>query len=101
MIKQVQKKVDNSEKALIMTEINRDEVKIITNSGIFQDISEEIKKLHNGREIKTEMAIARVTDIHVQTDKNNVPFLIKTEFRVNNLVTRIQHKAVLHTSLSL
>ena len=100
VVKQVQKKIDDSEKALIMTEINKEEIKIITNSGNFKAIFEEVNKLKTGNELVSEIANARVTDQHAQTDKNGVPFMIKTEFRVTDIATGFQQKAVLHSYIT-
>ena len=83
-----------------MTEVNSEEVKIITNSGNFKYISEEVLKLQIGGEIKNDIATARVQDIHTQTDKNGIPFMVKTEFQVKDVKTGVQNKAVLHTYLS-
>ena len=85
VVKQVQKKIDDSEKALIMTEVNKEEIKIITNSGNFKAIFEEVNKLKNGDNFVSDIANARVTDQHTQTDKNGVPYMIKTEFRVTDM----------------
>ena len=98
--KQVMKKVEDLEKALIMTEVNSEEIKIITNSGNFKVLSEELKKLQPGEDIKCEVSIAKVTDTHTQTDKNGVPFVIKTEFSVKDVATDFQQKAVVHTYLT-
>ena len=57
-------------------------------------------KLNNGDDVQGEVASARVTDKNTQTDKNGVPFLIKTEFCVTDVVTGFQQKAVLHTYLT-
>ena len=91
--KQVQNKVDASEKALIMTEVNTEEIKIITNSGNFKVISEEVMKLNNGNEIKGDVATAKVTDQNSQKDKNGVAFMIKTEFSVTDVATGFQQKS--------
>ena len=56
VVKQVQKKVEDSEKALMMTEINTEEIKIITNSGNFKALSEEVIKLNIGADLKGEVA---------------------------------------------
>ena len=100
VVKQVQKKIDDSEKALIMTEVNKEEIKIITNSGNFKAIFEEVDKLKNGDNLVSDIANARVTDQHAQTDKNGVPFMIKTEFRVTDIATGFQQKAVLHSYMT-
>ena len=100
VVKQVQRKVDDSDKALIMTEVNKEEIKVITNSGNFKYISEEVVKLQVGGDIKTDTATARVIDQHAQTDRNGITFMLKTEFRVTDLVTSVQQKSVLHTYFS-
>ena len=100
IVKQVQNKINDSERALIMTEINNEEIKIITNSGCFKAISEEVVKIKVGDEIKSEVAIARVTDQHYQNDKNGTTFMVKTEFRVTDVATHFQQKSVLHTYLT-
>ena len=82
MVSQVQNKVRDSERALIMTEINNEEIKLITNSECFKAISEEVLKFKVGDEIKCEVAVARVTDQHYHNDKNGPTFMVKTEFRV-------------------
>ena len=100
VVKQVQNKIDDSEKALIMTEINKEEIRIITNSGNFKAIFEEVNKLKTGNELVSEIDNARVTDQHAQTDKNGVPFMIKTEFRVTDIAMGFQQKAVLHSYIT-
>ena len=85
-IKQVQKKVGDSSKALIRVENKEDHIKIKPNSGNFKVISEEVRKMKVGDEIRFENGpIAKVTDQHYQIDRNKVPFLIKTEFSVKDV----------------
>ena len=54
-------------------------------------------KFKIGDEIKSEVAVARVTDQHYQNDKNGTAFMVKTEFRVTDVATNFQQKSVLHT----
>ena len=100
-LKQVQKKVDDASKALIRVEYKNDDIKIMTNSGNFKMISEEVMKLDMGDEMKTDREpIASVTDKHWQVDINQIPYMVKTEFRVKNTTTNFDEKAVLHTYLT-
>ena len=43
---------------------------------------------------------AIVTDQYYQVDRNQTPFIVKTEFTVKNVETGIEKKAVLHTYLT-
>ena len=63
-------------------------------------IAEEILKLKIGHEFKNEKAIATVKDVHQQTDNQNVPFMVKTEFSVTDVETGVSEKAVLHTYIT-
>ena len=100
-IKQVQKKVDDASKALIMVEFKDDNIKIKPNSGNFKAISDELMKLSIGNEIKNEgTALAIVADQHSQVNKDQIPFLVKTEFSVKNIKKNSIEKAVLHTYIT-
>ena len=62
-IKQVQKKVGDASNALIRVEYKEDHIKIKPNRGNFKVISEEVKKMKCGDEIRFEIGpIAKVTD---------------------------------------
>ena len=97
---QVQRKVMHSLKAVLKVETNDEDIKIRPNSGNFKVLSEEIKKLKVGDEIKYKEGSAVVKDQYEQTDINKVPYMLKTEFLVTDVVNNSQQKAVLHTYLS-
>ena len=97
---QVQRKVLDADKALLKVETNQDEIKIKPNSGNFKCLSEEVNKLKIGDEINTNEAVAIVKDKYEQTDTKKIPYMVKTEFLVTDVVTKSSKKAVLHTYLT-
>ena len=109
--KQVQKKVNDASKALVKVEYREDHIKIKPNSGNFKVISDQVKKMKVGDMITfqggatatgaiTTGATARVTDQHYQVDAKQIPFMVKTEFSVDDFKTATTKKAVLHTYIS-
>ena len=97
---QVERKVMHALKAVLKVETNDKDIKIRPNSGNFKVLSDEIKKLKVGDEIKYKEGSAVVKDQYEQTDINKVPYMLKTEFLVTDVVNNSQRKAVLHTYLS-
>ena len=97
---QVQRKVGHAAKVILKVELNEEEIKIRPNSGNFKVISEEIRKLKVGDEIKYKDASAVVKDQYEQTDSNKIPFMIKSEFLVKDVANGSEQKAVLHTYIS-
>ena len=98
--RQIQRKIVDADKALLKVENNEDDIKIRPNSGTFKVISEEVLKLEVGQEIRGNEAVAIVIDKYQQTDKSNIPFMVKTSFSVTDLKTGLAAKAVLHTYIS-
>ena len=94
---QVKRKINDADKVLLKIEKNEDDIKIHPNSGNFKVISEEVLNLQVGQEFKSDEVLAKVTDIHQQSDKNKVVFMVKTEFSVMDVKTGSTEKAVLHT----
>ena len=97
---QVDRKVHHAGKVPMKFKVNEEEIKIKPNSGCFKAIYEEVLNLKVGDKIKGTDAIATVRDKHAQTDINKIPYLVKTEFLVENLDTGETGKAVLHTYLT-
>ena len=97
---QIQRKVQHAAKALLKIENNPEEIKIIPNSGNFKVLAEEVIKLKVGEEIKTKEAVATVTDQYQQTDFKGSPYLVETEFQVEEIASGCSNKAVMHTYLS-
>ena len=97
---QVQRKIEHSVKVILKVELNEEEIKIRPNSGNLKVLSEEIMKLKVGDVIKYDDVTAVVKDQHEQTDVNKIPYMIKSEFLVKDVVNGSEQKAVLHTYVS-
>ena len=95
--KQVQKKVNDASKSLVRV----DHIKIKPNSGCFKVISDKVKKMKVGDQIEVgNESTATVTDQYYQVDRQQTPFMVKTEFTVHNVKTGSEKKAVLHTYIT-
>ena len=98
--KQVQRKIEHANNAVLKVEINNEEIKLKPNSGNFKVLSEEVLKLKVGDVIGSNDALAQVKDQHQQTDLRGIPYMMKTEFIVTDVATGFNQKAVLHTYLT-
>ena len=98
-VKAVQKKVNEASKSLVRVEFKEDHMKIKPNSGSFQKVVEKVKKLKIGDTIKlNDGETATVVDQYFQIDRNNIPFMVKTEFLLKITETGIE--AVLHSYIT-
>ena len=89
-------KIDIPSKAVMRVEISPNEIKINTNPGLFNVLSEEILKLNVKDEIKTKEGVATVKDQLNQTDIKGNPYMVKTTFNVTDVQTGLEETAVLH-----